>query len=74
MIDAFWTEIFVISLIALIFLGPSDLLILLRSLGRFWGKVQETIYSLKLAIDFEEHKKKLKDDEDAENHPKDPPQ
>lgn len=66
MVDAFWTELLVISVIALIFLGPSELLILLRTLGRFWGKIQETIYSLKLAIDFEENKKKLQDEENAE--------
>lgn len=53
MIDALWSELFVIILVALIFLGPKDLLILLQTIGKWVAKGQEMIQTLRMAIDYE---------------------
>ncbi|HCU06042.1 MAG TPA: hypothetical protein DIC42_00430 [Holosporales bacterium] len=53
MIDALWSELFVIILVALIFLGPKDLLILLKTIGKWVNKGQEMIQSLRMSIDYE---------------------
>lgn len=70
MIDALWSELFIIILVALIFLGPKDLLILLKTIGKWVGKGQEMIQSLRMSIDYEAFmqdkidKKPLKKDEE----------
>ncbi len=53
MIDALWSELFIIILVALIFLGPKDLLILLKTIGKWVGKGQEMVQSLRMSIDYE---------------------
>jgi sec-independent protein translocase protein TatB len=53
MIDALWSELFIILLVALIFLGPKDLLILLKTIGKWVGKGQEMLQSLRMSIDYE---------------------
>ncbi|PIZ34337.1 MAG: hypothetical protein COY39_00445 [Alphaproteobacteria bacterium CG_4_10_14_0_8_um_filter_37_21] len=53
MIDALWSEFFIIILVALIFLGPKDLLILLKTIGKWVGKAQEIIHSVRMSIDYE---------------------
>ncbi len=56
MIDIMWSEILIIAVIALIFLGPSELLIVLKSLGKFFARAQETFQQFKMAIDHEVYK------------------
>ncbi len=53
MIDALWSELFVIILVALIFLGPKDLLILLKTIGKWVSKGQEMLHTLRMSIDYE---------------------
>lgn len=68
MIDALWSELFVIILVALIFLGPTDLLIVLKTIGKWVAKGQEMIQSLRMSIDYEAHmhdkNKTTKNDDD----------
>ena len=70
MIDALWSELFIIILVALIFLGSKDLLILLKTIGKWVGKGQEMIQSLRMSIDYESFmqdkadEKPVKKDED----------
>lgn len=40
MFDIGWTELLVIGVVALIVLGPKDLLVMFRTLGRFTGKAR----------------------------------
>lgn len=56
MIDALWSEFIIIAALALILLGPKDLLLVLRTLGKFIGKAQETFQTLKMAIEYEDFK------------------
>lgn len=56
MIDVLWSEVVVIGALALILLGPKDLLLVLKTIGRFVGKAQEAFHSLKMAIEYEEFK------------------
>lgn len=58
MIDVVWSEIFLIGLVAFILLGPRDFLLLLNGIGRVFSKLQHYIADLKMAIDYENHKKK----------------
>ena len=70
MIDALWSELFIIILVALIFLGPKDLLILLKTIGKWVGKAQEMIQTLRMSIEYESFmqdeidKKSAKQDEE----------
>lgn len=57
MIDVVWSEIFVITLLAFILLGPSDFLLLLKGIGLIFSKLQHYIADLKMAIEYEDHKK-----------------
>ncbi|CAO5678342.1 MAG: Sec-independent protein translocase protein TatB [Holosporales bacterium] len=61
MIDIMWSEILIILIVALIFLGPKELLVMLKTLGRLVAKAQETVQSLKMAIDYEVYKQENKD-------------
>jgi sec-independent protein translocase protein TatB len=76
MIDILWSEIIIIGIVALIFLGPSELLILFKTIGKFLGKLQEMAQHFKMAIDHEVYKKeeenetydvKIKQSEDNES-------
>jgi sec-independent protein translocase protein TatB len=67
MIDALWSELFIIILIALIFLGPKDLLILLKTIGKWVAKGQEMIQSLRMSIDYEAY---MQDQHDKNKTPK----
>ena len=70
MIDALWSELFIIILVALIFLGPKDLLILLKTIGKWVGEAQEMIQTLRMSIEYESFmqdeidKKSAKQDEE----------
>jgi sec-independent protein translocase protein TatB len=67
MIDIAWSEFFLVLIIALIFLGPKELLTLMRSLGQFFGKIQAMRQNAKMMMDYELYKidaeKKVKQDE-----------
>lgn len=40
MLDFAWTEFFILAVIALIFLGPKELIILFRTLGKWVAKAK----------------------------------
>ena len=40
MLDLGWSELLVIGIVALIVVGPKDLPVLFRNLGRFMGKAR----------------------------------
>lgn len=40
MLDFAWSEFFLLAIIALIFLGPKELVILLRSMGRWVAQLR----------------------------------
>ncbi|MBP9752487.1 MAG: twin-arginine translocase subunit TatB [Proteobacteria bacterium] len=61
MIDILWSEILIILVVALIFLGPSEMLVLIKTLGRLMAKAQAMFQNLKMAIDYEVHKQETKE-------------
>ena len=63
MIDVVWSEILLIALLAFILLGPSDFLILLKGVGNIFSKLNRYLTDLKMAIDYEDHVKKNKEEE-----------
>ena len=71
MIDIMWSEILIIAVIALIFLGPSELLVVLKSMGKFFAKAQETFQQFKMAIDHEVYKQDQKNSFEKEIKDKD---
>lgn len=61
MLDFAWAEFFLLAVIALIFLGPKELIILFKTLGRWVAKVralqvmlQEHIHEASIEIDNEQ--------------------
>lgn len=51
MLGLSWAEIFVIVIIAVIFIGPKDLPEVLRGVGKFFAKIKEYSNELKTAFD-----------------------
>ncbi|MDP2193782.1 MAG: hypothetical protein Q8K36_04595 [Alphaproteobacteria bacterium] len=74
MIDALWSEFFVILLVALIFLGPQEMLVMLRTLGQWLGKMQKFMHHIKLAAEYEAfHDARVKQQDDQTQSKKDTP-
>ncbi|MFN8944999.1 MAG: Sec-independent protein translocase protein TatB [Pseudobdellovibrionaceae bacterium] len=71
-----FTEILVIAVIAIVFIGPDQLPDLARTIGRFLNDLKRSTDSLKddfknqINLDFEEHKKEIFSDH---HQPSDPP-
>ncbi len=40
MIDFAWSEFFLLAIVALIFLGPKELVVLFKTLGRWFAKIK----------------------------------
>lgn len=51
MLGLSWAEIFVIVIIAIIFIGPKELPEVLRTIGKFFAKIKEYSNELKEAFD-----------------------
>lgn len=51
MIDIAWSEFLFIALLALILIGPKELPVVLRNLGRWIGKVRTMVHSFQAQIE-----------------------
>lgn len=51
MFDVGWSEILVVAIVALVFVGPKDLPILLRTIGRYVGMAKRQLDSFKAQLD-----------------------
>jgi sec-independent protein translocase protein TatB len=68
MIDIAWSEFLLVFLVAIIFLGPKELISLMKTVGSFVGKAQSTMQHVKMLFEHEVYKQeqfdKHKDDKD----------
>lgn len=55
MIDIAWSEFLFITLLALILIGPKELPIVLRNIGRWVGKAHSFIKEITNQLDLHEH-------------------
>lgn len=51
MFEIGWSEILIVALVALVVVGPKDLPVLLRTIGRYAGMAKRTVASLREQID-----------------------
>lgn len=71
MIDVLWSEFFVILLVAFVFLGPREMLVMLRTMGQWFGKVQRFMHHMKLAAEYEAfHDVQIKKSQDDQKQSK----
>lgn len=62
MIDIAWSEFLLVFLVAIIFLGPKELISLMKTIGTFVGKAQATVQHVKMMVDHEVYKQDNPDD------------
>jgi sec-independent protein translocase protein TatB len=51
MLDISWSEMMIVAVAALIFLGPRDIPVLMRTLGRYWGWGRSQIGAFRSQLD-----------------------
>ncbi len=61
MFDIGWTELLVIAVVAIVVVGPKDLPRLLRTLGRYLGKLRQTANEFRAQIDEAMRESELED-------------
>lgn len=51
MFEIGWSEIFIVSVVALVVVGPKDLPVLLRSIGRYAGQAKRYVDAFRTQLD-----------------------
>lgn len=72
MFDIAWTELLLVVLVAVIFLGPKELISVMGAIGKFVGKAQTAAHNVRMMMEYESTQQNTTNVSDAGNAPQTP--